>query len=277
MKLNIEEIIELYKNTNLSVSCISKKYDVTRHTIAKILFDNKIKIDRSRSGLDPNFKSYFFEKIDSEEKAYILGFFYADGHINSIGNAFWISLHEQDKEILEKFKKILNINRELRFHKGSICKFKNNKNKIYYRGNQYRLTITNKKIADALRIHGMHNNKSFSIQFPNIESKLIRHFIRGFFDGDGSIYKAKEGFGFQISAPFQFNKPIQNFFKEKNIDIPIFTITKYSKAFSNLRSHGNLKTLKIMNILYENATIYLERKYNKYLELKNIVFQKYNN
>lgn len=142
------------------------------------------------------------------------------------------------------------------------------------------MSFNNKKITSDLKKHGLHNRKSFTIKFPKLRNDLIIHFIRGYFDGDGSIYKTHNGnhiyYALHILAPLNFNKIIQLIFKKKyDIHLPIYILkNKFSKPFSEIRACGNKKTLKIMNILYENSTIYLNRKHEKYLQLKNYKLNK---
>lgn len=125
----------------------------------------------------------FFKVIDTEEKAYILGFFFADGTTMEFnGKLIGVSFTqlEQDVDILEKIK--------------SAMKSSN----VFYKETQktnektkYKLSIRSKQLAKRVRELGAGPKKSLTLKFPDeniFKSKdLIRHFIRGYFDGDGCI------------------------------------------------------------------------------------------
>lgn len=102
---------------------------------------------------------------------------YADGYVSSSSTNYNIelALKESDYEHLEKFKKFLNT-----------------RNKISYRCNtkSYKITINNKKLHSDLVSKGCYPNKSLIITFPHadiIPDDLLRHFVRGYVDGDGGI------------------------------------------------------------------------------------------
>lgn len=209
----------------------------------------------------------FFDIIDTEEKAYILGFLYADGnnYVNERHSyEVSIALIEEDKIILEKFRELLSPNVPLKFVQNKDCK------------NQYLLKINNKKLTRQLTKLGCMPAKSLTLQFPNwlIDSKLRQHFIRGYFDGDGSLYSkrpSKTGhidYGWQITSTEQFCRIIKNLFKDKlSIHCSIrLSCPKTNKITTTISIGGNLRVRKVLDWLYQGATIYLPRKYEKYQE-----------
>ena len=114
-----------------------------------------------------------FEKIDTEEKAYWLGFLYADGSVGSKEDKIELGLAEKDLKHIEKFKTFMNIN-----------------NKISYREKtkSYRMSFRSAQCKQDLINKGCVPKKSLILNFPNenqVPKYLIRHFIRGYFDGDG--------------------------------------------------------------------------------------------
>lgn len=120
-----------------------------------------------------------FFKIWSEEMAYVLGFFVADGNMirGKRGNCY-ISFHITDREILEKIKKVLKSNHKIAIRMRS------------YRKKQkdgYRLQIGSKEMFSDLEKLGLTPNKSLTIQFPTIPRSYLSHFVRGYFDGDGHV------------------------------------------------------------------------------------------
>lgn len=129
-----------------------------------------------------NLNESFFEKIDSEEKAYFLGLMYSDGYIFSSKHTkgLGIQLQEPDKELLIKFNQCLKSNYPLMVVKRLD---ENHQNCI-------RLYGYSKKIAEDLTKQGCFENKTKKLQFPScnqVPSNLIHHFIRGYFDGDGCV------------------------------------------------------------------------------------------
>lgn len=199
----------------------------------------------------------FFEKIDTEEKAYILGFIYADGNVNDPSKdkhyRVKIKLKADDFGLLEKIKDAIK-------YTGPV--------KIYNQKNGKgvsELRICSKIMHSQLVSHGVVPRKTFVIKYPPIDESLDRHFIRGFFDGDGSIYLRKNrpnGFRVDIQcASYDFLESIVTKIKE-NTDVdgkinngrpPLF---KYNKDKNS--------AMKILEWLYKDSKIFLDRKYNLY-------------
>jgi hypothetical protein len=136
----------------------------------------------------------YFKCINTEDKSYFLGLIYADGYLNEKRGYMSLTLQEKDIDILEKFKHYIQTNKPLQFIK------RNEKNTQ----NQYRFLITRRKMINDLILLGVHQNKSFTCN-PNIinnwNDEFIRHFIRGYYDGDGSLtfYKSRNTFNSTIN------------------------------------------------------------------------------
>jgi hypothetical protein len=115
-KNDILMAVKEYLNTpdlERSLTKTGKKFGVKRQTIAKYLkeygynvvnYQNRCRIDSS-----------VFDVIDTEEKAYWLGFIFADGNISSTGHRFEINLCDRDLEHMEKLRKFLSMETEIRF------------------------------------------------------------------------------------------------------------------------------------------------------------------
>ena len=118
----------------------------------------------------------FFEKIDDEYKAYFLGFIYADGCLIDDSKSYRyklnLKIHNKDKHILEDFIKCIN---------GEIEVWSNKKRDMC------EISLSGKKIVSDLKEKGVLPNKTFTIKYPSIDESLERHFLRGYFDGDGCI------------------------------------------------------------------------------------------
>jgi len=209
-----------------------------------------------------------FEKADTEEKAYWLGFLYADGCIHKRGIRIALSIVDE-----EHIKKINNFF----LNKGKISylkeKFFNSKNKDYMCREQVVFELHDVTSLEFLSKYGFCENKTIygKLNMQNIPFNLQKHFWRGMIDGDGSIYyneETKRG-GMQLTGSYDTLLNFQKFIKktlnkDKNItkDKTIFTI----KLRENLSK-------ELCKILYKNSNIYLKRKYKKALIFINTEFK----
>ena len=260
------EIINLYINKNMPCSKIANEINSSLSGIYDALKRWGIK---TRS-LSDSHKVYYlnenyFEKIDTEEKAYWLGFIYADGYIT--GDKLGISLAKCDKEHLEKFLKCIK----------SDYKIKEYKSKSIYGECEYcRVLLNSTKLVEDLREKGVLNNKSLKLTFPNneiIDTSLYNHFIRGYFDGDGSLVLSKNSINFKICGTKEFLEGLIDVFNtviyEYNYQKKLFKRHMDDKNNYYISYGGRVKTLKVIDYLYNDCNIYLNRKYNKYIELKS--------
>ena len=253
-------IIQEYLNTSekeRSLTKLSRKYGVKRQTIAKYLKNKNINIVnyQNRCRIDET----VFDIINTEEKAYWLGFIYADGNISSDGYRFEINLSVKDLNHMLKLKTFL---------KGDDLEIRIDTSK----GEQYpmcRMSIRNKHLWQSLSEKGCIPCKSLLLTWPNenifSNKALIRHFIRGYWDGDGTIglYRGKYGliFNLNVAGTQAFLEGIKNFINRDG--------TLRSSSQSNnvkILSYSSLKSRIVARFLYENSSIYLERKYNVYKE-----------
>ncbi|MAG12308.1 hypothetical protein CL630_00660 [bacterium] len=155
----------------------------TRFTNLNLLNTGTIKTPPAKPKIQKPFpwkwSKDFFKKW-SPEMAYVLGFLFADGHVvtNPRGSCY-IGFTSTDKEIIEKIKHTLHSNHTIGIRR------KNNPNWK----DQYVLQIGSKSVVQYLKRFGIVQNKSLAIKFPkNIPENMLRHFIRGYFDGDGCVY-----------------------------------------------------------------------------------------
>jgi len=212
----------------------------------------------------------YFEQIDTEEKAYILGFLYADG-CNSVsvsgGCTVSLQLAKQDEEILIKISKIIYYNNVyLREYKRDVT-----------RQNMVILSLNSKKISNDLIKWGCVPNKTFVLKFPSLSDNLKSHFIRGYFDGDGSLTFTQAKNRNQITALFAIVSTIEMLDsigqKCKDLDIH-YRISKRHKDRDNnnytLTISGNIQIKKFCEFLYKDANIYLQRKYKNFVKLKEL-------
>ena len=191
--------------------------------------------------------SNVFEKIDTEEKAYWLGFLYADGYINEEHNFITLGLAEKDKEHIEKFQSFLetDLPYQDRLNNGGYpCRF---------------FRISDKKLVKDLVNQGCKQNKSLTSK-PDFEmnDKFLIHWTRGLFDGDGSIYPNKENkivrYRINLCGTKEILLKVQEIWDidrklDFNRSIPKFVLCKKDEVN------------RILRLMYDEATIYLNRKY----------------
>ena len=193
-----------------------------------------------------------FESIDNEEKAYILGFLYADGYVNTKYNHVELTLKNSDLEILQSIKNII---------------FKDNKRPLIpiKNGKYLRLSISSKKIVNDLNYLGCVQKKTFLLKFPKIKKSLVRHFIRGYFDGDGSVYIQKNVLNLSIVGTIDLLNKIQKIlisnlnFNKTELD------ERHPERKTNIRSlryGGNIIMNRFYHYIYDDSNIFLNRKKN---------------
>lgn len=209
----------------------------------------------------------YFEIIDTEEKSYFLGIIFADGYLHEKRNYMALSVQDIDVDILEKLKNSIETNKPLQY---VIRKEENTKN-------QYRLLITRKKVISDLKNLGVTQNKSLTanhIHLPELNEDLTKHFLRGYYDGDGSItfYKTRNTFNstINICCTIEFFNFFSDFIKSKlNITCILSKRYKNDKNIYDLRICGNRNVSKFLDYIYKDSSIYLNRKWVKYEDFKN--------
>lgn len=207
---------------------------------------------------------HYFDKIDTSNKAYILGLLYADGCNNIDHYSITISLQEEDKHVLEFIKNELEYYGPLRFNELSK---KNPKHK-----NQYILCINNEYMSKRLNELGVVNAKSLILTFPNfIEDKLLPSFVMGYFDGDGCIsYDEKRQKCYTKTAGTnEFCSTLSMILNSLGCKHHII----HPKQCNNsntfvLQTGGNKSSLIFLSWMYDNTEFHMKRKCQKFLHFK---------
>lgn len=258
----VKKIIELYKS-NISTVKIGKEFSVSHKTIAKVLDRNGIPrtgVSRRKYSVNQN----YFDNIDKPNKAYILGFLYADGNNSLNKSTVSISLQEEDKYILDFMKEEIGSEKPLEF-----IDYANKNDFGYHYKNQYRLLIFNKHICDKLDELGMTPNKSLTLEFPQIDESLYAHFIRGYFDGDGSVcfYSNNANCIVNITSTNTFCNEIKRILEEKlGIHVGIYDASNKNGITKVASISGKNQVEKFGQYIYQDAEAFLHRKYNKFVE-----------
>lgn len=249
-----DNIIRLYIKDNICIKQIASIYNCNYSTILNYLRKWSVFIYNDRSNAKYKVDLNYFSNINNQEKAYWVGLLLADGHLSKQGK---LMLTMKDLDIIEKFKKSLSSEHPIR----------------YDSHNNPGITISCKNINNDLLRLGFNNRKSYNVDFikilSNIPDELMHHFVRGLFDGDGCFkvyrydYLDKPQYHFGFTGLKEVCEFVKDFLK---IDRKL---VKESDLTYTCVSRNPDKIREIYNILYKDANIYLDRKYDLFQE--NIV------
>lgn len=255
-----EEIIKLNQEKGIPIPELAKLYNIKQTYIYGYLHRRKIssnKMIQDRRQNKPN--DDFLEIINTEEKAYFLGIMMSDGYINtSITRKYTykkFGIFLKDEDVIKKLANILGV-------------------KYTFRKDQkmFGFNVISEKIITKLESFGITKSKTYKIlNVPNIDKSLIRHFIRGYFDGDGSI-------SIRSSRPNQVQVYICGICKSLLEEFSKILNNEgiSSKLYTEVRNKENKQDMFTLRItthkdrclffeyLYKDSTIKLERKYSKY-------------
>lgn len=255
--MNKELLEYLYVNHKLSIDKIMTITTKSRNTIYKYLHEYDIPIRNQHkkyvkfAELDEN----FFNIIDTQEKAYILGFILGDG-IVSHNKGISISLAEKDIQILEDIADAMGARKYL-YHTRKVVSTEQNKIHLPLQ----RMNLT----KDIVKQGVPYSPKSSIEPFIELQNKNLQwHFIRGMFDADGCIRVYQRGkykkYKFCITSSKMFCEGFKTFIEnEFKITLPLKCI-QHPKGCYVIEFSSKLMISLLKNKLYENATIYLKRK-----------------
>lgn len=269
----ISQIIHMYHDGE-TYSVIGKALHTKAETVSKILKDRGYGIRPKNTLKNHDYLSAsrkykvnenYFEKIDSEPKAYWLGFLYADGYIYKLHDSHG---HEKGGGIeltlkLDDWLHIYHFAEDIKSTHPIIIK------DVTLNGSTYKackLGISSVKIADDLIKLGCKQCKSLVLQPPKIDQEFIPHFVRGYFDGDGCVYYNLKTSDHSLSI--LGTKEMLEFIKSVSKISPKITVTKVkNKNIYNLQIRGKESVATFLNYIYKNKSIFLDRKYQKSLHL----------
>ncbi len=245
-------IIKGYVEDLEQVIPLSKRFKVAQRTITGILRAHGIRI---RTGNDSDIVPYslnkrYFERVDTQEKAYLLGFLFADGSVSAKSNGITIGIN--DVEVLNFFVKELALEGK----------------EYYYNPNHEKcitLSFSCREMKEDLLNLGCNPSKTFTLTFPGFEKiskELFRHFIRGYFDGDGSITVTERTKQAHLvsSTIFcnQIKEILQNDFNIKCSKVGSYPPNKKETSEFHICGKENLKRFR--SFMYEDSNLSLTRK-----------------
>lgn len=194
--------------------------------------------------------NYQFFSTWIQESSYVFGLIASDGYVqNNNRRSIKIELNSKDVGILEQVKTEMK-------YEGIIARTK--------RGS-VRMCINNAKLIEDLISKGMpEKNKTLAMKFPDsLPFDMLPHFLRGLMDGDGSIVRH----GRQARLSFLGTKELLMSIRTKiGVTNKIYHQGREGGGVYRLNVYGRQCKI-ILDWLYEDASIFLERKYDKYLKL----------
>lgn len=258
----------MYVEQKVSTTYIGNKLSISPTTVTCYLRQSGIQIQKARY----KFNESYFKKIDTEDKAYFLGLIYADGSINNKRNTCTIKLVSTDDYILKKLNTLIECNKPLSYAKEELIRG------TKYIGKQRTiLNISSKRVISDLEKAGVFSNKSQTIIFPDddiVSKELKWDFIRGYFDGDGSISITENRPNISFAGNYEFLYSLSEFINEyinlKPLPYKHMTANCYYIKINKLD-----RVIKFCNLLYNNRDCTkLHRKYEKYNNYLNGTYYK---
>lgn len=258
-----EKIIAFYHDRpELKQVDVAKAMNISTNALRTLLKERGINAHRRRKY---TLNEDYFESIDSPQKAYLLGYLFADGFVSKDKNA--IVLSSIDKELIEFFLKETECNAPIHENRNSGYGSK----KI-----SYTLNISSKKMKCDLANNGMIFGKHLRTKhLPKIEKPLIYQFIRGYAEADGSILIGMTTTRFKervyhyetctwcVIGQRSFLKDIADV-----LEIPLHLKASHTDGLFYLRIGGKSAIRDIYNILYKTYDFGIDRKINA---IKNYV------
>lgn len=245
-------MVNLYLKTNIGATKIARYLGQKEHLICRILSRNNVEIRSPEDYRLYPFDENFFDKIDTEKKAYWLGFLIADG-CNYGDRALKFSISTTDEHMLEYFKQDIGSNAPIKRDGKGISTF----------------VVYSKKLISSLKPLGFVQRKTDKTFFPNIPVCLYHHFIRGYFDGDGcaSVFVSKGLRGKTMSAYYSM-AGTENLLSDIQAVLMDACDLKKNKLIQRkgikvMTYGGTNQVEKIYHYLYDDATIFLDRKRKK--------------
>ncbi len=247
---NKNEVWRLYHSEELSTGEIAKRFSVNQTSVVTLL--RRMGVVKFRGKREYSLNHSFFEKIDTQEKAYLLGLYYADGSNTYIGRT---TLQMIDLDIIEKAKSLLQYTGPIRTVDKSHVGTKT----------QYCLSINSKQMSNDLITNGCVPCKSNVLEYPHtdiVSEQLTSHFVRGFFDGDGGVstnciyFTSTRGFlqGINYQIVKRLGYSHMRWYEDKG-GVSV-TLSSGVRSFC----------CDVLNWIYKDSSVHLQRKYEKYIQ-----------
>ena len=246
------EMCDMY-DKGYTVKEIADFYKVNDESLRKKL--NSWGVSMRHSAYTAN--EHYFDVIDDQNKAYIIGFFWADGYNNVSRNTVLMTLQEGDGYILEEINKLLENTHPL--------DYLNVKKMFPNSQNTYRMAVTGEHMSKTLERYGMVQAKSLVLDFPAcVPEDLYPALVRGYLDGDG--YIGKNTHEVMLVGTEMFLSKVQQWCSDVlNIESHLIKIKGKSEVLRRLKIWKKEHVKKFLDCIYKDANLYLKRKYDIYV------------
>lgn len=252
--------------------------EMSKNAIAEKLnrTPSAIGLKASRMGLKkyPYYCNYhYFDIIDTEEKAYWLGFMTADGWISQNkktgAGAIGIELQYSDIGHLRKFNKSIQGNYKITDRWRSCEISSRDKETLHH---TCVIRVYSRKMYDSLCACGLSQDKSYIVKFPDIEPHLVRHYIRGYFDGDGCFSVSNNHLNVKfVTVSYNYFQDLSNYLNSLGLQLRCFNeLNEFGTMVYYTEIRYNKDKLLFLDYIYKDSNIYLDRKHKKYLKAKSI-------
>lgn len=273
-KLFTKEVLEEAFKTHGSLKAMGRHFDVAPDTIKTYMQSHGLEVpEQVRYTCDEEFFSR-----DTEAAFYIAGFIAADGCVKKDSSVLYIGLAKKDEKQLKIIKALLNANNPLYYYI-----IKNSRPNPNWNDTEcVQLRISSKQLCKDLLRFGVTERKTHTLQFPDWMKShpLKHHFIRGYFDGDGSFYTSLKKDGsrtveqvcFSMRGTDHFLSSVAEIFRNE-VALPEKSKKKAPRINSGIHTleyGGNRLIEKIFNFMYADATIYMDRKYQIGIKAKDL-------
>lgn len=240
-------------NKHRNIVNAAKELNIGKNTFARLMKEHGIKTIGSQGARRLHYNESYFEKIDTPDKAYWLGFIYADGCVykgtDNYSYRLQINLKDDDKAHLDKFQQAI----------GSSYKIDHNT-----KTNSVSLKINSTKMCTNLIKHGVVCGKSLIIKKPTIDKALIPHFVRGLFDGDGSISWLRNR---TAKVTLVTGSPtLADWLTIVLNDFRIYIYKRKHDIYS-IESQSATVVTNFYNMIYKDANTFLDRKYIRFSDI----------
>lgn len=270
---------ESYLTGKITYGEFCAKNFCTRHVMDNFLKESQLLF--RKDFIMGAIKNDFFDIIDSEIKAYLLGFYLADGNVYA--GRLTISVATPDREIIELYRENISPNSIIHIKPSRLNKKTGHKCKEIVS-----ISISSANLCERLEDIGMGKRKTYNAapDFSIIPDSLLHHFIRGYFDGDGCVcktivkhkYRTKSGEE-RVCEGENFNFNICSFKKEhlESLSDKIHVlygiapnVIADSRGYYLLEINKKEDFFKMRDIIYGGATYFLSRKKEKYFSIVSL-------
>ena len=220
----------------------------------------------NRKGIN---EKYF--KHWSSNMAYILGFIYADGALIDAATSTrtqYLAITNTDIDILKDIRTSLACQNPIHSRKAGYRTFKNGS---YYCKEIFILRIGNREVFRDLLEIGLVPKKSLRIFIPKkLPDEYFRHFLRGYFDGDGCVNIRTNKSGVPKNIQIIFTSGCRDFLEEINQRLFKLRKTEPRRIYLNSSAYrlgyNQRESLNILSYIYQNlnSNLYLNRKFRIY-------------